>query len=216
MKLIKKSEIFNLTKLWWKYHLIKSALSHVQIKVSIEKKMNNSNKNDDNDTIKSVKHDVTEMHEDNYCIYNFNQYLNTENIKVWLINMKTVNMKDENDNLKIATRIILTEILVVNFNHQQTWFDNILYQRENYEKTCKHLAIENFDIFKILKMWHAIKLYFWQSVTVNIIMKFKINLYLQECLLDDAVKLKKISITISALLVVSIWFWNRLFQNLFI
>ena len=127
--------------------------------------------------------------------------------------MKTADVKDENDDLKIAVRIILTETSIVNFNCQQTWFDNILYQRENHEETCKCLAIENSDISKISEMWHVIKLYFWQSMTMNAIMKFKTNLYLWECLLDDAVRLKKTSIIISAFLVVSIWFWNRLFQN---
>ena len=175
--------------------------------------MSNNDKNDDNNTIKSVKHDVTEMYKNDCYIYNSDSYLNTKNVKVWSVNMKTMNVKNENDSLKIAVRIILTETLVVNFNCQQMWFNNILYQRENYEETCKCLAIENSDIFKISEMQHAIKLYFWQSVTVNAIMKFKTNLYLQECLLDDAVKLKKTSITISALLVVSIWFWNKLFQN---
>ena len=72
LKLIKKSEIFNLIKLWWKYHFIRFAFSHVQIKVSTKKKMSNDNKNDNNNTIESVKHNVTKMHEDDCCIYNFN------------------------------------------------------------------------------------------------------------------------------------------------
>ena len=50
--------------------------------MSTEKKTSNDNKNNDNDTIKSVKHNVTKMHKDNYYIYNFDQYLNTENVKV--------------------------------------------------------------------------------------------------------------------------------------
>ena len=41
--------------------------------------------------------------------------------------MKTANMKSENNNLKIAARIILTKISIMNFDYQQMWFDNILY-----------------------------------------------------------------------------------------
>ena len=44
--------------------------------------MNNNDKNDDNNIIELVKHSVTEMHENDYCIYNSDQYLNTENMKV--------------------------------------------------------------------------------------------------------------------------------------
>ena len=214
LKLIKKSETFNLTKLWWKYHLIQSALSHVQMKVITVKKTSNNKKNDNNDTIESMKQNVTDVNENDHCIYNSDQYLNIENVKVWSVNMKTADVKDKNDSLKIAARIISIKISVVNFNHQQAWFDNILYQRENHKETCKHLDIENFKISKISEMWHMIKLYFWQSVTIDAIMKFKINSYLWDCLLEDAVKLDKTFIIISALLVVSIWFWNRLFQNL--
>ena len=50
--------------------------------MSTEKKTSNNDKNDDNDIIELVKHSVTEMHEDDYYIYNFNWYLNTENVKV--------------------------------------------------------------------------------------------------------------------------------------
>ena len=44
--------------------------------------MSNDDKNDDNNTIKLIKHNVIEMHENNCYIYNFNWYLNTENMKV--------------------------------------------------------------------------------------------------------------------------------------
>ena len=46
------------------------------------KKISNNNKNNNNDTIESMKHNVTKMHENDYYIYNFDKYLNIENIKI--------------------------------------------------------------------------------------------------------------------------------------
>ena len=51
LKLIKKLKTMNLIELWWKYHLICSALSHVQMKVTHENEMNTAN---EDDTVKSV------------------------------------------------------------------------------------------------------------------------------------------------------------------
>ena len=52
------------------------------MKVITVKKTSNDEKNDNNNTIKSVKQNVTDVNEDDHCIYNSDQYLNIENVKV--------------------------------------------------------------------------------------------------------------------------------------
>ena len=66
--------------------------------------------------------------------------------------MKTADVKDKNNDLKIAKKIIFIKTFIVNFNCQQAWFNNVMYQWENHEKTCTHLNIENFNVFKISEM----------------------------------------------------------------
>ena len=68
LKLIKKSKTMNLTKSWWKYHLICSALLHVQMKVTYRNKTNTVN---EDDTIESVQKNSDEIIENDINIYNF-------------------------------------------------------------------------------------------------------------------------------------------------
>ena len=89
---------------------------------------NINNQIDIDDTVESVQKNSNKIIKNNIDIYNSQQYLNTENVKIWSVNMKTADMKNENDDLRIVKRIIFIKTFVIDFDCQQAWFDNVMYQ----------------------------------------------------------------------------------------
>lgn len=81
-------------------------------------------------------------------------------------------------------------------------FDSTLYQRDDHDRACSQLKIENPECPKLPGMALTTKLHFWQPVAINAIREFEHNPYLQGGILADDMVLRKTWITIGYLLAV--------------
>ena len=76
------------------------------------------------------------------------------------------------------------------FDHQQSYLDNIIYQCENFEESCKELEIKNLQIVWLSEMPHSIQLKKWQMIDITAIHHFRES-WLWDCMLADSVNLRK-------------------------
>ena len=86
------------------------------------------------------------------------------------------------------------------FDEQQKWFDNILYQREDHKQACRNLRIASSKVPRVPGMHRSTRLQGWQPVAVNAIDQLRKQGKARGCIIADVVGVGKTWVVIAYLL----------------
>jgi hypothetical protein len=185
LKLTRSSDVQDLNDPYWKDRLVRRALFKAK-RAEVEKD-SDEHVESGSDTSNGDAEDLKELN-----IFDEAQYLDADSI----------NWQHEMDSEEPSALIIPTEASIKSFQKQQSWFDNVLYQRENHAEACKHLDIPNPDIPRMKGMRPSVVLKFWQAVAIYALLLFEAKHHLRGAIIGDVVGLGKTWVVIGYLLAV--------------
>ena len=211
LKLIKKSENMNLDESWWQYEFISHALEIIALIITDDKSEINITSiklfffkhKDKKSDEKSMHFETLAETAKKISVYDSINYLNTNTI-IWNEKLKTSDLLNQDTNDSASLIKVISNSLKA-FNNQQSWFNKIKYQCEDYLKICKILNIENLNVPKLSEMRLSTAFHFWQPVIIKALMKFSKNTLFQEIILTNVVNLDKTWTLIDYLMTVNLF-----------
>lgn len=151
------------------------------------------------DQIMKAAGDLDSLHEALNPTYDVDQMANAE-AQIW---KKQATQDTEADLIEYAE---LDAAAIEQFETEQKWFDNVLYQREDHDAACEllHIPNHNPDTLRMPGMAQSKTLKYWQPVATKAIIDIQRS-GTRGCVLGDMVGIGKTWIVMCWLLHVSIY-----------